>query len=135
MVFPGCRLFPNDLTHFAAGEFQFPDQMDVPFLRWLDRVRGQAGVSFVITDDARPIGQMPEGASTTSLHFRGRAVDIRSRNWTAGQYWQAVAAVVALADAAPGKIELELVHGPKDQHLHLGVDDRAGADQLILASE
>ena len=129
-------MFPPDLVYFSRGEVQFPDQMDVPFLRWLDRVRGQASVPFVITDDASPTGQMPEGASHTSLHQRGRAVDIRSRDWMASQYWQVVAAVFFLADAAPGKIELELVHIPTDQHLHLGVDDNPTAhNKLILSLE
>jgi hypothetical protein len=124
------------LVHFSRGEFHFPDQMDIPFLRWLDRVRERANVPFVITDDGRPTGQMPEGASVTSLHKRGRAVDIRSRDWTSAQYWQVVGAIIFLAAAAPGKVELELVHGPTDQHLHVGVDDNPKAvPQLILASE
>ena len=128
-------MFPTDLTHFERGEFKYPDLMDVSFLRWLDLVREKAGVTFEITGDAREPGEMPSGASRTSLHFRGRAVDIRSRNWTAPQYFQVVAAVAALADAAPGHVELELVHGPTDQHCHLGVDDHPQAQHELLLAE
>lgn len=123
--------FPTDLRHFAAAEFRFPDVMDVGFLRWLDRVRERSQVPMVITDDARPAGVMPEGASRTSLHFRGRAVDIRSRDWTAAQKWRLAAAIVYLAPEAPGKVEWEQVYSTADQHWHLGVDERAVNHELI----
>lgn len=123
--------FPSDLRHFQANEFKFPEMMDVSFLRWLDRVREESGVPMVITDDGRPAGVMPEGASTTSLHFRGRAVDLRSRDWTATQKWDLAAAIVTLADDAPGKVEWEQVYSGADKHWHIGVDDRASNPQLI----
>lgn len=128
-------MFPSDLRHFSAGEFKFPEMMDVSFLRWLDRVREEAGIPMVITDDGRPAGVMPEGASKTSLHFRGRAVDIRSRNWNDIEKWDLAAAVFALAAEAPGKVEFELVHSPTDQHWHIGVDDKAQNPQLIESDE
>lgn len=124
--------FPQ-LVHFQAREFAFPDLMDTAFLRWLDRVRERATVSMTITNDARPLGEMPTGASAKSLHKRGRAVDIRSKDWTAAQYWKVMAAIVLLAPDAPGYVECELVDGPDDKHLHLGVDDRASNHELILA--
>lgn len=125
--------FPADLKHFAREEFTYPDAMDVGFLRWLDRVRERARVPMVITDDARRPGIMPEGASTSSLHFRGRAVDLRSRDWTAIQKWNVLAAVVLLAPDAPGKVELEVVYSAADKHWHLGVDDLARDHELIEA--
>src|SRR5881394_930087 len=127
--------FPSDLRHFSAADFQLPEMMDVAFLRWLDRVREEAGIPMVITDDARPVGVMPEGASKRSLHFRGRAVDIRSRDWTDIQKWDLIAAIVTLADEAPGKVELEVVHSPSDQHWHVGVDDGALNHELIESDE
>lgn len=109
--------------------------MDVGFLRWLDRVREESGVPMVITDDARPVGMMPEGASKTSLHFRGRAVDIRSRDWSATEKWDLARAIFTLADDAPGQVEFELVHSPTDAHWHVGVDDKAHNPQLIERDE
>jgi hypothetical protein len=127
--------FPEDLTHFSRGEFLHPDALDVAFLRWLDRVRDRAGVPFVVTNDARPGGEMPTGAASKSLHKRGRAVDLRSRDWSAQEKWAVVAAIFALAEEAPGKVELEMVHSPTDQHFHLGVDDKAIAHELIESDE
>jgi len=127
--------FPSDLRHFTVAEFKFPDAMDVSFLRWLDRVREEAGVPMVITDDARPAGVMPEGASKTSLHFRGRAVDLRSRDWTELQKWDLAAAIFVLADEAPGKVELELVYSATDRHWHLGVNDQAINHHFIERDE
>jgi len=127
--------FPTDLRHFQASEFKFPDAMDTAFLRWLDRVREEAGVPMVITDDARPAGVMPEGASKTSLHFRGRAVDVRSRDWSATQKWDLAAAIFTLAEEAPGKVEFEQVYSATDRHWHIGVDDKAQNPQLIESDE
>jgi hypothetical protein len=126
--------FPTDLTHFRATEFRYPDLMDIAFLRWLDRVRARAGVPFIITSDARPSGGAT-GGSATSLHKRGRAVDLRTRHWTAIEKWAAAAAIMALAPDAPGSVEFELVHSATDRHWHLGVDDRAAGHELIEADE
>jgi hypothetical protein len=128
-------MFPTDLRHFERDEFKFPDAMDTAFLRWLDRVREESGVPMTITDDARPAGVMPEGASKTSLHFRGRAVDIRSRDWTTTQKWDVAAAIFTLAAEAPGKVEFEQVHSPTDLHWHIGVDDRGVNHKLVESDE
>ena len=127
--------FPTDLRHFQANEFRYPDLMDIAFLRWLDRIRERAGIQMVITNDARPGGEMPNGAAAKSLHKRGRAVDLRSRDWTVAQKWQVASAIFFLAADAPGKVEWELVHSKTDQHWHLGVDDRAAHHELIEAEE
>lgn len=127
--------FPSDLRHFMASEFQFPELMDVSFLRWLDRVRARAGVPMVITNDARLANTMPTGAVRRSLHKRGRAVDIRSKTWSIEDKWNVMAAILGLADEAPGHVELELVHSETDVHWHIGVDDLATAHELIEADE
>lgn len=127
--------FPSDLRWFTRDEFKFPDAMDTAFLRWLDRIREESSVPMVITDDARPVGIMPEGASKTSLHFRGRAVDIRSRDWSVIQKWDLGAAILTLAAEAPGKVEWELVHSPTDQHWHLGVNEQAINHHLLERDE
>ena len=127
--------FPNDLQYLRAGEFQHPDLMDTAFLRWLDRVRHRAGVPFTITNDARPGGIMPTGASSTSLHKRGRAVDLRSRDWKSHQKWSVMTAIAALADDAPGKVEFEQVYSATDKHWHLGVDDSQNATHELIESD
>ena len=127
--------FPTDLSHFTAAEFNHPDLMDPSFLRWLDRVRHLAGVPFQITNDARLSGDNPMGSVTKSLHKRGRAVDLRSTDWTVAQKWKVLAAVVQLAPDAPGKVELEAVFSGTDKHWHLGVDDAAGAQHEFIESD
>jgi len=114
--------FPTDLVYFRASEFRYPDNMDVGFLRWLDRVRGRAGVPFHITNDYRTNGK--------GLHGRGMAVDLDSRQWSAHDKWRVNAAIVGLEAEAPGAIEFEPVYNAdpaKDHHWHIGVDPRPNA--------
>lgn len=126
---------PTDLKHFEPSEFKFPDLMDTTFLRWLDRVRELSGVPMIVTNDARPAGEMPTGASAKSLHRRGRAVDIRSRTLTAAQKWNLVQAMVDLRDEAPGKIEFECVFSPTDTHWHIAVDDSPTASHEMVEAD
>lgn len=129
MAFPATR-------YFAPSEFKHPERMNPAFVLWLDNVRARARVAMVITDDARDPGELPSGASKTSLHFRGCAVDVRSRNWSAYDKWRVVEAIVFYADSAPGKIELELVYDQDgDKHWHIGVDETALTHQLIEADD
>ena len=130
-------MVPTDLDYFALTEFRHPELMYEPFVRWLDKVRGVAAVAFVITDDARAEGDPnPTGsAGKHSLHRRGRAVDLRSRNWTASEKWRVVAAIFDLADLAPGKVELEPVYSATDEHLHVGADETATEHRFLQALE
>jgi hypothetical protein len=128
--------FPAGLRWFQAGEFRWPDQMDPEFVRWLDAVRGAAGVPMVITDDYRQPQDAPPGTSPSSLHYVGLAVDVRTRTWTPSEYWRVLAAVIAAAERAPGRITAELVHGPSDRHLHLDCLPGGGsAHRLVLAHD
>ena len=127
--------FPVDLVHFRAEEFRFPDLMDASFLRWLDRVRQRAGVPFQITNDARLPNTMPTGASKTSLHKRGRAVDLRSSAWTSAEKWKIISAIVFLAADAPGHVELETVFSEADHHWHVGVDEHPNATHEFIESD
>ena len=122
--------FPDDLRHFGADEFTHPDDMDVAFLRWLDRVRERADVPFEITNSFRPGGK--------SLHGMGMAVDLNSRQWDATQKWRVNSAIVLLADEAPGVVEFEPVwndDATKDRHWHLGVDPRAGKSHEFVEKD
>lgn len=129
MTFPVTRWFKKE-------EFRRPEMMNVAFILWLDLVRDRSKVPMVITDDGRLPGDVPSGASLTSLHFEGRAVDIRSRNWSYEQKWALVEAIVFYANQAPGKIELELVYDEQgDKHWHIGVSARAGAQHKLLEKD
>ena len=128
-------MFPV-LKHFSSGEFNHPELMLVPFLYWLDLVRDRAKVAMVITDDARLAGDVPSGGSATSLHYRGRAVDVRSRNWSSSDKWRVAEAVMFYSNQAPGKIELELVYDADgDKHWHIGVDELAKSHQLLESDD
>ena len=130
-------MVPSDLQFFDVKDFHRPELMDESFVRWLDQVRGVADVPFVLTDDGRlDTDPNPTGsAGKHSLHRRGRAVDVRSRTWSAVEKWKVVDAVMALAHLAPGKVELELVYSTTDQHFHIGVDETATEHRLLEALE
>src|SRR5437868_6165219 len=128
-------MIPTDLQMLQPADFHEPGLMVESFVRWLDAVCVRAGVDPVITDDGRlDTDPNPTGsAGKHSLHRRGRAVDLRSRLWTDTLKWRLVAAVVELADQAPGFVELELVYSPTDRHWHIGVDGTATAHRLVEA--
>lgn len=130
-------MVPDDLQYFSPREFSHPEVMHEGFCRWLDHVRARAGVPMRITNAGRVAGaNEPIGsAGSKSLHRRGRAVDLRSSEWSVNEKWRLLAAIVSLADQAPGKVELELVHSASDQHFHLGVDDRPGAVHELIEAE
>lgn len=132
--------FPTDLKHFGATEFQHPEKMNVPFLRWLDRVREVAGVPMTLTDDARVDGD-PEplgSAKGKSLHHRGCAVDIRTRTLDANQKWKIAHAVHLLSASTPDgwKVELESVYTTGgDCHWHIGLDWAVGKDHELIEQD
>ena len=65
---------------FKPAEFERPEDMDAGFLRWLHRVRNDAGVPFRINSDARPVdGDV--GADRSAHKKRPcRAVDVQAYN-------------------------------------------------------
>jgi hypothetical protein len=109
------------LKHFQVTEFRHPELMNADFLRWLDHVREVAGIPFHLTSDARTPEEnaAASGSSPTSLHLLGRAVDFQNPEDVTARY-HIVSAIFACEGRAPGPIELELVHGPTDHHIHLG---------------
>lgn len=115
-------MFPTDLVYFARSEFKHPDLMDESFLYWLDSVRSRYGSPLTITSDYRTPEEnaVASGSSPTSLHLIGRAVDVQ---WVPDRErrWALVAALVQTASATGAAPELELVNGPTDQHIHIGL--------------
>lgn len=144
---------PKNLKYFKESEFKYPELMKEWFVYWLDTVRDVANEKFILTSDGRPrnVNAGASGSSSTSLHLVGQAVDmklpVRSR-----ELWNIVSAVV-LRSATSSElrkelerrevhgqlpvmgVELELVHGPTDRHIHLGVDSRVTFNELILADD
>jgi hypothetical protein len=130
-------MVPSDLQVLEPSDFHRPELMAESFVRWLDAVCAHAGIDPIITDDGR-LAEDPNptgSARKHSLHRRGRAVDLRSRIWTPAQKWRLNAAIVELADTAPGKVEFEPVYSPTDQHWHVGVDEMATAHRFLEADE
>lgn len=130
-------MFPA-LRFFKESEFRHPEVMNVEFLKWLDAWRAMAGVAFVVTDDGRVEGeQNPSGsAGKHSLHMRGLAVDIRSRNWTPAEKWLVARALILVTPTAPHCVQFEMVYDKDgDQHWHVGVNPSAVVNVLLEADD
>lgn len=113
-----------DLRHFARSEFKHPELVNQTAAELLDEIRDQFGSPLVLTDDARLPGDVPPGGSTTSLHFKGQAFDVRTRGFTEEQMFKLTAAVVNVALwVARGQksgIEFEIDTSTDEPHVHIG---------------
>jgi len=120
------------LRWFKWEEFHHPELMDYAFTMFIDDVRTEYGFPLIATSDAR----LPEencaatGSSSTSRHLVGQAMDFKFPP-TKNHLWQLVAAVMKCQRSAP--IELELVHGPTDSHIHIAWLQPGRASSLELA--
>ena len=130
------------LKYFKASEFKYPDRMDPQFLLFLDAVRAQVGLPFILTSDGRNlIHNRRVGGVFNSLHvfnFRrqARAVDFVTywgrRPWV--EFAAVAEAVITEAKAIDQHYQLELVWSEKDKHIHLALR-REGPSQLIIAAD
>lgn len=122
------------LRHFSPKEFKNPDRIDPDAAKFLDEVRERFGFLLIVTDDARLPGDHPSGASPTSLHYVGRAFDLR---WIqpAVRLARFVESVITVAGEWGVDYELELVNSTKDQHIHLGLQRPGVASELIVAGD
>ena len=139
------------MRYFKDSEFNHLDKMDPQFLEFLDDVREEAGVPFILTSDGREAEyNRTIGGSERSLHVydHGRmasAVDFTTPNGRARNkvgwredLWKITRAVVLVAiqmEAATGRtVQLELVQGPTDWHVHLGLQPEGSTikSKLIL---
>jgi len=120
------------LKHFKWREWKHPELMDFAFTQFLDAVRTEYGFPIVLTSDARTPAEnaAASGSSPSSRHLVGQAVDIRFPP-TANHLWLLVHAVYSCQRASP--IELELVHGPADSHVHIAWEVLGRASSLELA--
>lgn len=114
---PGKKGLPN-LAHFKRSEFRNPDLVDTDAANLLDLTRGLYNRPLILTDDARKPGECPPGCSPTSLHYEGRAFDLRW-NFTAETLAEFVGAVYDVERLYGAIFELELVYSKTDKHVHL----------------
>lgn len=121
--------------NFPASDFQYPQHVDQRALELLQQVRSAYGKPLVVTGDWRPPGFVPPGGSNSSLHFQGRAFDLRSRDMTPEGRWAFEAAVHQIASAlsiAEHGVELEWVLSGPAEHVHVGFFLDGRASRLIL---
>ena len=120
------------MRNFLPSEFNDLDSMDPVFLTFLDEVRTLAGMAFYLTSDYRtPEVNAEIGGSQYSLHPKGMAVDFVTkscRNRDSQAYYADIfkivwATVTATNTGTPHNraIQFEIVKGPNDWHLHLGL--------------
>lgn len=121
-----------NLRNFSEGEFNNFAKMDQEFLKFLDDVRTLAGMPFYLTSDYRSPQRNAEiGGHVASLHPKGMAVDFVTqscRSRLAQDYYADIYkimwAIVKVTDAQPSHnraVQFEIVKGPNDWHLHLGL--------------
>lgn len=116
---------------FAKIEFRHPEIVDQDAYDNLVKLRRSYGRPLTLTDDGRLPSEAPVGASTTSLHYKGRAFDLRSKFMTEEGLFKFVWAAMT---NFPTGMELELVQSPTDQHIHVGffLDNRLSRLELRL---
>lgn len=124
-------MIQGPLRHFQLNEFRHADLVDNAAAVWLDDIRELFGLPLVLTSDARTPAEnaAASGSSPTSLHLLGRAFDLQ---WIAdsGHLWRFVEAVyLASGERA---VELELVNGPADRHIHVGLYPDEGHESRLL---
>ena len=127
-------MLPPDLIHFRRSEFHNPDLVDADAARLLDGVRHRYGFPLFVTDDARLPGEAPPGASATSLHYAGRAFDLKwiQPAWKLAHF---VESVIHESAERGVNYELEIVNSLNDRHVHLALQQPGVESELIVASD
>jgi hypothetical protein len=121
------------LKYFKWDELRHPTLCDYQFWVFLDQVRAAYGKPLVVTDDARTPDEKPSGYSPTSLHYKGRAADLRFPS-SAADLFALVSAAIRVANGRP--LEVELVNGSGDKHVHLGLfDDPAHPSTCLVTAD
>lgn len=106
---------------FKTDKFKHIERVDQECLNRLDLIREEFELPIVITDDAREEDENPSGgAGDQSLHRKGRAFDLRVRDYTPQQYFALLTVIILLAQYYDWNIQLELVSSAVDKHLHIG---------------
>lgn len=123
-----------ELRWFRPAEFRNRPLVDAEAARYLDEVRHRYGFPLYITSDARLATDAPPGSSKTSLHYTGRAFDLK---WIAPAHrlFHFVACCIEVAAEWGVRIELELVNSLRDRHIHIGLQPPGKEHELIVAAD
>lgn len=132
----------STLRHFLPSEFRHPDLLEDFAAVLLDEMRDRYGKPIVVTDDGRPLGSVPpSGGARDSLHYPSpaqglgsRAFDLRTRDKTPGDMYDMIHAAQSLDKLLKPMqkgIEIEIVDGPTDKHLHVGFYLNGHGNKLI----
>lgn len=122
------------MKHFQPAEFHDLPHMHPDMLALLDDVREACGIPLRLTSDFRSpaANAAASGSSPTSLHLLGRAVDFVPAVWDRETLFRIVASVILVSKNRAMSIELELVQGAADKHVHLGVFPDNRPSRLVL---
>lgn len=125
-------MLPTDLRYFTSREFSHPELVDEHAARLLDAIRARYGFPLHVTSDARTAAEnaAASGSSPTSWHLKGRAFDLAMPP-TPAALWRFVHSVMLVVGQEP--VELELVGGPTDHHVHVAFPDDHRPSTLELA--
>ena len=102
----------DEVHHFRAAEFDYPEIISPYLVRLLDTARAKSGIPFIITSDVRP-------DDDTSSHRSGWAVDIQAHS-----SWVKFKIVKALLMVGINRI------GVYDRHIHADIDPNRPADVM-----
>ena len=130
----------TDLPNFRLAEFRHPELIEEEAAQFLQEVRALYNKPIRVTSDARTETEnVAVGGSPTSWHVKGRAFDI-ALPAAPDDLWALVGAIYAIAGVwhyRPERkhvtVELELVSGPTDKHIHFAVRNDGKPSKLILA--
>lgn len=112
-----------EIKNFKPSEFKHPEKMGLEFVRWLDRLRKEAGVPITITSSYRsPEYNEGVGGASNSAHtdLPCNSIDIGERprpddpNWNHSRF-QIVATAIKLGCTrigtyANGSLHLDMTH-------------------------
>lgn len=127
-------MLPAELRYFTRAEFRNPDLVDNDAALFLDELRHRHGFPLHLTDDAREPDAAPPGSSKSSMHYRGRAFDLK---WIqpAHRLYNFVECAMQLARERGVHIELEIVNSLRDRHVHIALQPPGVWDELIVAAD
>jgi uncharacterized protein YcbK (DUF882 family) len=121
------------LRWFRRDEFRNPQLVEQDAAEFLDEVRHAYGKPLVLYSDGRsPDWNKVVGGKPNSLHVLGRAFDFALPQ-EREDLWALVRAVIHVQEVKGLGVELELVNGPDDKHVHLGIFHDTRPSRLILA--
>ena len=131
------------MKNFLPREFNHLAEMDLEFLGFLDEVRTNAALPFYLTSDYRsPEINTAIGGHPASLHIKGMAVDFVTPSCRARQAQGYYAEIWRIAKAimstpATRAVQFEIVKGPTDWHLHLGLypKDAPNESKIVVTTD